>query len=293
MTKVSIIIPVYNLEKYLPECIDSVINQTYPDLEIIAVNDGSTDGSLKILKKYSDKLNIISKENGGISSALNAGIKVATGEWIKRLDCDDVLYPTAIEELILEANKLKDKKHTILYANHDYIDSDGKIIGQKIEPNYNQLDSFDFNVILLDHCIGHQDTTLIHKSTIEEYGMYEETASSAEDYEMWLRFCLLHNCRLHLIQKTIAKYRIHTNSVSRNKLKRFSGKGKQIRELTLTKLNEGQRKKYEIALKQYKNSIPKSEKARRLVRNFLVQILPNPILRGLSYYYWVKRGKSS
>src|SRR2546428_1497219 len=99
MTKVSIIIPVYNAEKYLDKCINSAINQTYPDIEIIAVNDGSTDRSLDILKKYSDKIKIISKENGGLASARNAGFKGARGEWIKPLDADDILYPNAVEEL--------------------------------------------------------------------------------------------------------------------------------------------------------------------------------------------------
>jgi len=77
--KVSIIIPVYNAEKYLEECIESALNQTYPDIEIIAVNDGSTDNSLGILKKYEGKIKIISKENGGVASALNAGINAMTG----------------------------------------------------------------------------------------------------------------------------------------------------------------------------------------------------------------------
>ena len=85
--KVSIIIPVFNSEKYLEECINSALNQTYQNIEIIAVNDGSTLKITKnILKKFSDKIIIISKENGGIASALNVGIKNAKGEWIKRLD---------------------------------------------------------------------------------------------------------------------------------------------------------------------------------------------------------------
>ena len=158
--KVSIIIPVYNTEKYLEECINSALNQTYQDIEIIAVDDGSTDNSPKILKKYSDKIRIITKKNGGTASALNAGINKATGDWIKWLSADDVLYPNAVEELILEAEKLQNKKNTILYSNHDRIDSNGKVIKQFIEQNCNDMNPFDVNVILLDHFIGNATTSL-------------------------------------------------------------------------------------------------------------------------------------
>ena len=87
--KVSIIIPVFNVEKYLEECIESAINQTYPDIEIIAVNDGSTDRSLQILEKFSNKIKVISKSNKGKASAFNEGLKFASGEWIKVLDLLD------------------------------------------------------------------------------------------------------------------------------------------------------------------------------------------------------------
>ena len=112
--RVSIVIPIYNAEKYLRECIESALNQKYEDIEVIAVNDGSKDNSLKILEEYSDRINIISKKNGGTASALNLGIKNMTGEWFKWLSADDVLYPNAIEELIIEAKKIPDKKNTIL-----------------------------------------------------------------------------------------------------------------------------------------------------------------------------------
>ena len=119
---VSIIIPVYNAEKYLKECLESALNQTYNEIEIIAVDDGSTDNSLNILKKYSDKIKIISKENGGTASALNHGIKNMKGEWFKWLSADDILYPDAVLELINAAKLLPNKKY-VLYANYDIINS--------------------------------------------------------------------------------------------------------------------------------------------------------------------------
>jgi len=220
--KVSIIISVYNSQKFLEECIESALNQTYQNIEIIAVDDGSTDNSLKILKKYSNKIKIISKKNAGTASALNQGIKIAKGEWIKRLDHDDVLYPDAVENLVSVGKNIEDKKNTILYGYIDRINLTGKVT-KKPESNYNNLEIFDFNVILLDHFIANHNASLIHRSSFEEYGMYNESIEISEDYELWLRYCLLHGCRLHQIPKTIVKSRIHSAQYSlKNSKKKFT-----------------------------------------------------------------------
>lgn len=100
--KVSVVIPVYNVEKYLRECLDSVINQSLKEIEIICVNDGSKDGSQKILEEYSGidlRIHIIVQENQGLSCARNVGIRCATGEYICFLDSDDMLAADALEEM--------------------------------------------------------------------------------------------------------------------------------------------------------------------------------------------------
>lgn len=102
MEKISIIIPVYNVEKYLARCLESIINQTHTNLEIICINDGSPDSSLEILKKYEKqdkRIKIIDKRNGGVSSARNSGIRVMTGEYVLFVDADDWLEEQAIEKL--------------------------------------------------------------------------------------------------------------------------------------------------------------------------------------------------
>ena len=104
----SVIIPVYNVEDYLEECIDSIVNQTLKDIEIICVNDGSKDGSEDIVKKYAkddSRIKLINKENGGLSSARNVGIREASGEYIIFLDSDDYLETYALEYLYYEAKK--------------------------------------------------------------------------------------------------------------------------------------------------------------------------------------------
>ena len=99
---ISVIIPVYNVEKYLNKCVDSVISQTYKDLQIILVDDGSTDRSSKICDKYAKadtRISVIHKQNGGLSSARNAGMEIVEGDYITFLDSDDYVSPTVYEEL--------------------------------------------------------------------------------------------------------------------------------------------------------------------------------------------------
>lgn len=106
MHKISIIIPIYNVEKYLSQCLDSVINQTYHNLEIILVNDGSTDSCPQICEEYAAKDNrikVIHKQNGGLSDARNAGLKIATGDFISFVDSDDLLSFGFYEALVRTA----------------------------------------------------------------------------------------------------------------------------------------------------------------------------------------------
>ncbi len=102
MPKVSVIVPVYNVEKYLRECMESIVRQTLRDIEIICVNDGSTDGSLKILKEYAekdDRIILIDRENGGYGRAMNLGLDRATGEYIGIVEPDDYVALTMYEDL--------------------------------------------------------------------------------------------------------------------------------------------------------------------------------------------------
>lgn len=104
MPKISVIVPVYNTEKYLRKCLDSIINQTYQDFEVIIVNDGSTDGSQKIIDKYIEKyqnrIKCINKENGGLSSARNSGIEAAIGDYIIFVDSDDYIETNLFEQAL-------------------------------------------------------------------------------------------------------------------------------------------------------------------------------------------------
>lgn len=105
MPKVSVIIPVYNVEKYLKRCLDSVLNQTLRDIEIICINDGSTDNSVQILEEYGAKIKVIDTKNKGVSVARNAGLEVANGDFIAFLDSDDYVDADFYEKLYKNATE--------------------------------------------------------------------------------------------------------------------------------------------------------------------------------------------
>ena len=106
--KVSIIIPIYNVEEYLEECLKSAVNQSLQEIEIICVNDGTPDNSMDIVKRYAaadHRIVIVEKENGGLSSARNAGLQAAKGEYVYFLDSDDYILENAMEVLYGQASK--------------------------------------------------------------------------------------------------------------------------------------------------------------------------------------------
>jgi len=270
---VSIVIPVYNTEKFIKECIESVLRQTYDKIEVIAVDDGSTDNSLKILNQFSGKIKIISKSNGGTASALNAGIKEMKGEWFKWLSADDLLLPNSIQELVNEIDKLENKNY-ILYSNYNIIDSEGKIIKEFIEPNYNSKELFEINTILLDHFIGNATTSLIHRSAFDKHGLFDENVDFGEDYEMWLRLCILHKYRLHLVPKILAGYRVHGTQLSAKKMNKALENSEIIRNQILDKLDKEEKEKFLVALNKLKKTKPFSVKVRRIIRDLMLKTLP-------------------
>lgn len=134
--KISVIIPIYNVEKYIRECLESVVNQTYKNLEIIVVNDGTKDNSMKIVEEYlSDKrIKIINKENGGLSSARNRGMEEATGDYISFIDSDDYIAIDMYEKLVKEIN------------NEDIIIFDYTIFNDRTKEVVNYVKEFSIKV---------------------------------------------------------------------------------------------------------------------------------------------------
>jgi len=255
---VSVVIPVYNSEKFFEECLDSILTQTYQNIEIIAVDDGSTDSSPDILERYSDKINIISQKNQGLASALNLGISKMKGSWFKWFSPDDVMYSNTIETLIDEAKNHPD--NTIIYSNWNIIDDAGNTLREFYESNYNELSEFDFNVRLLDGQQINVNTTLIPAIFLKKYGIRELDEPVAIDYDFFLRSALLHDVRFHLISQPLVKYRIHSDQLSHKNISKTLNYISEIKDEILMKLDEPLRIKYNHGLEQYKKTKPTKTK---------------------------------
>ena len=251
---VSVVIPVYNSEKFLEECLNSILTQSYRNIEIIAVDDGSTDASSDILERYSDKISIISQKNQGLASALNLGISKMKGSWFKWFSPDDVMYSNTIKTLIDEAKNHPD--NTIIYSNWNIIDDTGNILREFHESNYNELSEFDFNVRLLDGQQINVNTTLIPAVLFKKYGVRELDDPVAIDYDFFLRSALLHNAKFRLTSQPLVKYRIHSDQLSHKNISKTLNYISEIKDEILMKLDEPLRNKYNHGLEEYKKTKP-------------------------------------
>ena len=255
---VSVVIPVYNSEKFLEECLDSILTQTYQNIEIIAVDDGSTDSSPDILERYSDKINIISQKNQGLASALNLGISKMKGDWFKWFSPDDVMHSNTIETLIDEVKNHSD--NIILYSNWNIIDDTGNTLREFHESNYNELSEFDFNLRLLDGQQINVNTTLIPAIFLKKYGIRKLDEPVAIDYDFFLRSALLHDVKFHLISQPLVNYRIHSAQLSHKNISKTLNYISEIKDEILMKLDESLRIKYNHGLEQYKKTKPTKTK---------------------------------
>jgi glycosyltransferase involved in cell wall biosynthesis len=282
--KVSVVIPVYNSERFLQESIESVIDQTYPHLEIICVNDGSTDNSLEILNSFSDKIKIIDKKNGGLASALNSGIEEMSGVWFKWFSPDDVMYPEAIETLVAVAKILDE--NTIIYSNWDIIDENGKKLRSFNESNYNDLGMIDFNTRLLDGQQINVNTTLIPTSLFSKGCNFQELEDPvAIDYDFFLRAGIIYQTKFHLIPKNLIKYRIHSNQTSHQKISQTLSYLTKIRSDILSKLDSSTREKYLNNLNKFKKQKPLVKKTLELGFKIAQSTLPEEVTDKLVVFY--------
>jgi len=282
-SKVSVIIPVYNSEKFLRNSLESVLNQTYFDIEIICVDDGSTDNSGEILKEFSDKIRVITKENQGLASALNAGIDAMNGRWFKWFSPDDVLYPKAIETLVNTAKNLKD--NTIIYSNWDIIDKSGKKLRSFKESNYNNLNSFDFNVRLLDGQLINVNTTLIPSSLFPKLLMNKDIDPVLIDYDFFLNAGLNYDVNFHLVDKILLKYRVHSNQFSHKNIAKSIKNISILREEILSKLKLEDINSYKNGLTKHQKQKPISKKSMDMGLKLVTSLLPQKVSDNLLIFY--------
>ena len=214
---VSIIIPVFNGENYLREAIDSALCQTYENIEIIVINDGSTDDgqTRNIALSYEGKIRYYEKENGGCASALNYGISKMKGQWFSWLSHDDKYYPDKVRQSVeIIVNNGLESGNSIVYGNSDLIDEKGNRIFHPIpfrrEGNYSPEAFFHslLNDASLNGC-----ALLIHKKVFEKVGGFDETLKYTLDFDCWLRIAI-YGFGMYAFNRNLCSNRVHAQQVS-------------------------------------------------------------------------------
>ena len=288
---VSVVIPVYNSEKFLEECLDSILSQSYQNIEIIAVDDGSTGSSLDILNGYSDKVKVFSQKNNGLASTLNFGIDKMNGNWLRWFSPDDLMYPQATEILVKEAKR---HSNSVIYSNWNIIDENGIILREFHESDYNNLSNFDYNVRLLDGQQINVNTTLIPSSLLEKCKLRELDEPVAIDYDFFLHSALLNNIKFHLISKPLVKYRIHSDQMSHKNISKTLDYISEIKDEILTHLDKSLQKKYTRELEQYKKTKPIKRKTMEFGMKLLSSSPSWASDRILTFYLnKIRRGRSN
>ena len=193
--KISVVLSVYNGEKYLQDALDSLLEQTIDGFEIVLIDDASTDGTADIVTNFSRSLreldknysfkNLRNKSNLGLTKSLNIGLLIATGEYVARLDADDINYPT---RLALQANYLDSHPDITLVACRSiFFDGDGKYLRKDNCP----INSSYLAWLMLFYCpFSHSAVMFRRQYVINEYGAYNEKFEYSQDYELWSRICL-------------------------------------------------------------------------------------------------------
>jgi glycosyltransferase involved in cell wall biosynthesis len=208
---VSIIIPTYNSSRYIKEAVDSALAQTYRDIEVIVVDDGSRDETAVILKPYieSKKITYIHQENKGLAGARDAGIRVARGEFIALLDSDDIFLSNKIERQVgyLEAHP----ECGVCYCDvaHFYEEEPEKLF----KLNYIYYSGDEVFPNLLKKNFINPLSVVLRRSEIDRVGLFDESYRTSEDWEYWIRLSY-HGVRFCFLPEILAKYRMRKSSLS-------------------------------------------------------------------------------
>lgn len=211
---ISVVLPVFNGEKFLAESIKSVIDQTFSDFEFLIINDGSTDSSLKIIKSFmikDSRISVISRGNKGLIASLNEGIALSRGKYIARMDADDISLPKRFE---MQLKEIKNKSLDICGCHFIVVNDDGKYYDTRMVSTTSDLTS----ITLLG------TVPFAHGSVMFSKGFYNENKLSygntpyikAEDYALWVDFFEL-GAKFGNVDMFLFKYRDVADSLSKNK----------------------------------------------------------------------------
>ena len=216
---VSVVMPAFNSARYIAEAIDSALQQDYPALEIIVVDDGSTDDTAKIVSRFGDRVQLLKQQNKGSAAARNLGIRHARGKFIAFLDADDVWWRhkirQQIEALIQGGYKMAYSRFIWSYPDERGQHADSQSEFEKpCNPHLSTaaiVTGWNYAELLLD-CIVWTSTVIVGKAEIEKVGLFDESLRKGQDYDLWLK--LSRQIAMVGMETPTALYRIHATSIT-------------------------------------------------------------------------------
>ena len=217
---VSVIIPTYNRAHLIVRAIQSVLNQTYQDFELIIVDDGSTDNTEEVIRKFQEQDKRVKyirhEKNRGGSAARNTGIKNAKGEYIAFQDSDDEWLPEKLKKQ-MEVFKDAPSELGVVSTGYIFIDELNGDTGKQFIP---KKKGWIYEELLAGNCVGTTSTILIKRKCFEKAGLFDENLPSCQDWEMWIRIAKGH--QFDFIENPLVRYYIHKNRITtdlENKIK--------------------------------------------------------------------------
>ena len=224
---ITVYITNYNYGRYIDQCIKSILNQTYKNIELIIIDDGSSDNSKENIKKYENnkKIKIIYQKNKGLNITNNIAINISTGKYIIRVDADDWLREDAISFLYNEI--IKDKKIAMVFSNYYEVNSNGEL--------QNEYRRYNFNKVKILDKPAHGACSLIDKRKLLTVGGYNENLNCQDGYDIWFKF--ISKYKIKHIKKSLFFYRQHSSSLSKNKKKILLARSKIYKSITKNQNN--------------------------------------------------------
>ncbi len=217
--RVSVIIPTYNRENMIGNAIESVLNQTFRDFEIVIIDDASDDNTEEVVKGFDDDriVYILHKEKKGGSAARNTGIKKATGKFIAFLDSDDWWHPKKLEKQLskMETSRINPE---LVYTGIRQVNNDGKLIKEIIPIFRGNI----FQELLIENVVGTTSSVLLRKEVFSDVGFFDENLPSRQDLDLWIRIARKHI--FDYVETPLVYQRIHENRITENLNAKIKGR---------------------------------------------------------------------
>jgi glycosyltransferase involved in cell wall biosynthesis len=212
---VSVVVATYNMGRYLPQAVQSVLAQTYPNVEVQIVDDGSSDDTEQVVRRWErhERVRVHRQSNGGQAQARNRGIALTRGRYVAFLDADDEWLP---QKLARQMPLFVTPQVGVVYSGYQCMDGEGRVLPPKPQPRMHRGQVS--GALLIENFVSFQ-TAVVRRECLERYGGFDESIRMGDDYDLFLR--LSAHCEFDFILEPTVRYRIWSGQMSKNYRRRY------------------------------------------------------------------------